>query len=154
MPDVASRRSPCQVPLVVLPALLPIQGDRDDHRLLVPSLFAALLLAGPALAQKPFVSQQEQLKQLLQRFPDADANRDGTLTREEAQAYRAKLRGQDAKQPGRKPPAPTVTPTHANVHYGPHERQVLDFYQAKSSEPTPVIVYIHGADLSAATRAV
>jgi len=114
------------------------------HRLLVSSLFAAALLAGPAFGQRPKVSQEQQLKQLLQRFPDADANRDGTLTVEEAQAYRAKMRGRDAKQPGRTPLAPPVKPTHADVHYGPHERQVLDFYQAKSSQPTPVIVYIHG----------
>jgi acetyl esterase/lipase len=112
--------------------------------LLVSSLFAAALLAGPALAQKPPVSQAEQLKQLLQRFPDADANRDGTLTREEAQAYRAKLRDKDGKPSGRKQPAPPVKPTHADVHYGPHERQVLDFYQAKCSQPMPVIIYIHG----------
>ena len=114
------------------------------HRLLVSSLFAAALLAGPALGQRPKVFQEEQLKQVLQRFPDADANRDGTLTAEEAQAYRAKMRGQDGQQPGRKAPAPPLKPTHADVHYGPHQRQVLDFYQAKSSQPTPVIVYIHG----------
>jgi len=35
-------------------------------------------------------------------------------------------------------------PTHANVHYGSHERNVLDFYQAKSDKPTPLVVYIHG----------
>ena len=81
---------------------------------------------------------------MLQRFPDADANRDGTLTVEEAQAYRAKMQGKDGKQPGRKQPAPPVKPTHADVHYGPHERQVIDFYQAKSNQPTPVIIYIHG----------
>lgn len=31
-----------------------------------------------------------------------------------------------------------------NVAYGPHPRQVLDFYQAKSDTPTPVVFYIHG----------
>lgn len=36
------------------------------------------------------------------------------------------------------------TPTHRNVAYGPHERNVLDFWQAKSSDPTPLVVYIHG----------
>jgi acetyl esterase/lipase len=35
-------------------------------------------------------------------------------------------------------------PTHKDVKYGPHERNVLDFYQAKSDTPTPVAVYIHG----------
>lgn len=31
-----------------------------------------------------------------------------------------------------------------NVPYGEHPRQVLDFYQAKSETPTPVVLYIHG----------
>jgi acetyl esterase/lipase len=31
-----------------------------------------------------------------------------------------------------------------NVAYGTHERQVLDFYPAKSEKPTPVVFYIHG----------
>jgi len=31
-----------------------------------------------------------------------------------------------------------------NVPYGKHERQVLDFYPAKSDKPTPVVFYIHG----------
>ena len=35
-------------------------------------------------------------------------------------------------------------PTAKAVHYGPHERQVLDFYQAKSDSPTPVVFAIHG----------
>src|SRR5437588_392818 len=30
------------------------------------------------------------------------------------------------------------------VAYGKHPRQVLDFYQAKSDRPTPVVFYIHG----------
>jgi acetyl esterase/lipase len=35
-------------------------------------------------------------------------------------------------------------PTAASVAYGDHERQVLDFYQAKSDTPTPLVLYIHG----------
>src|SRR6056297_1611290 len=31
-----------------------------------------------------------------------------------------------------------------NVPYGKHPRQVLDFYQAESETPTPVVLYIHG----------
>ncbi|MSR33005.1 MAG: alpha/beta hydrolase [Gemmataceae bacterium] len=44
----------------------------------------------------------------------------------------------------KKQPVPKAKPTVANLHYGPHERQVLDFYQAESKEPTPVVFYIHG----------
>ena len=40
------------------------------------------------------------------------------------------------------PPAPT--PTHANVSYGPHERNVLDVWLAKSDKPAPLVVFIHG----------
>ena len=35
-------------------------------------------------------------------------------------------------------------PTLADVPYGPHERQVLNFWQAASSRPTPVLFFIHG----------
>ena len=34
--------------------------------------------------------------------------------------------------------------TIKNYKYGPHERNVFDFYPAQSDEPTPVAVYIHG----------
>jgi len=35
-------------------------------------------------------------------------------------------------------------PTHGNVAYGPHERNVLDLWLAESDEPTPLVLYIHG----------
>ncbi len=35
-------------------------------------------------------------------------------------------------------------PTYANIQYGDHERQVLDFYKAESKAPTPLVLYIHG----------
>ncbi len=38
----------------------------------------------------------------------------------------------------------SIAPTEADVHYGDHERQVLDFYKAKSTRPTPVLFFIHG----------
>ncbi len=46
--------------------------------------------------------------------------------------------------PARVTPAPAPTPTLADVAYGAHERQVLDFYQAKSDQPTPLLFFIHG----------
>jgi len=39
---------------------------------------------------------------------------------------------------------PTPKPTQANVPYGQHARQVLDFYQAEASQPTPLLFFIHG----------
>jgi acetyl esterase/lipase len=47
--------------------------------------------------------------------------------------------------PAAKPaPAPKRAPTMANVAYGTHERQVLDFYKAESAKPTPLLFFIHG----------
>ena len=35
-------------------------------------------------------------------------------------------------------------PDLANVKYGPHQRNVLDLWKAKSERPTPLVVFIHG----------
>lgn len=40
--------------------------------------------------------------------------------------------------------APEIKPTLENVPYGTHERQVLDFWKATSSQPTPLLFFIHG----------
>ncbi len=88
----------------------------------------------------------DRLRQLLKQFPDADTNRDGVLTREEAQAYRVKMQ-RDAKDPvarNRAVAVDAIKPTHADVKYGEHLRNVLDFYQAPSDKPTPLVIYIHG----------
>ena len=37
----------------------------------------------------------------------------------------------------------THAPDLENVHYGPHERHVLDLWKAKSARPTPLVVYLH-----------
>src|SRR5262245_47746306 len=55
--------------------------------------------------------------------------------------------GQDREKDKEKPPAAELKPTHANIKYGPHERNVLDLYLPKASsgkEPTPLVLYIHG----------
>jgi acetyl esterase/lipase len=48
-----------------------------------------------------------------------------------------------AQEPKKAPPKGPV-PTAANVAYGEHPRQVLDFWQAKSDSPTPLVFMIHG----------
>lgn len=75
-----------------------------------------------------------QLARWLERFPAADTNRDGILTATEANSYRQ----------GRRQSNPTMKPTHADVSYGPHERNVLDFWQAASEAPAPLVIFIHG----------
>src|SRR5262245_28645351 len=61
------------------------------------------------------------------------------------QAQETKKDGKkDGKKIEKKSPVPSIPPTHGNVSYGKHERNVLDFWQAKSDKPTPVVICIHG----------
>jgi acetyl esterase/lipase len=62
-----------------------------------------------------------------------------------ATLFAATSYGQDrpaTSAPATRPAGPP--PTLANVHYGDHERQVLDFWKAKSENPTPLVFYMHG----------
>jgi acetyl esterase/lipase len=71
-------------------------------------------------------------------FKRLDLNGDGKVPLEEARTARAG-RGTDpaAARAG-------LAPTFENVPYGPHERNVLDFWLAKADAPAPVVVFIHG----------
>jgi acetyl esterase/lipase len=40
--------------------------------------------------------------------------------------------------------ADSLPPTYANVSYGPHQRNVLDFWKAEGSGPRPLLIAIHG----------
>ena len=35
-------------------------------------------------------------------------------------------------------------PTRSGIRYGKHERHILDFWQAPSDRPTPLVLVIHG----------
>lgn len=45
-----------------------------------------------------------------------------------------------------------VPPTFPDVYYGKHERQVLDFWKAKSDTPTPVVFVIHGGSWTSGSK--
>ncbi len=47
-----------------------------------------------------------------------------------------------AAQQQRRPQPPP--PDHANVRYGPHERNVFDLWLAKAGSPAPLVIYYHG----------
>ena len=79
------------------------------------------------------------LAERLERFPQADTNRDGSLTRDEWNAFNAQRRAQQDAQQRNKP-----KPTHADVAYGDHERHVFDIWLTPSDKPTPLVIYIHG----------
>jgi acetyl esterase/lipase len=48
-----------------------------------------------------------------------------------------------------RPPAPTLS----NVAYGEHPRQVLDFWKAPGTKPTPLVFHIHGGGWEAGSKA-
>jgi acetyl esterase/lipase len=67
-------------------------------------------------------------------FGRIDANSDGAISRDELIAYTQRGGGGGA----------AIQPTHADVAYGPHERNKLDLYLAESKTPTPLVLFIHG----------
>ena len=87
-------------------------------------------------------SPEARLQRLLKAYPDADANKDGKLSEDEARQYATKLRGK-----AKAPPTDSALPAAdlRDVKYGPHERNVLDFWFAKNTNAAaPLIVFIHG----------
>jgi acetyl esterase/lipase len=48
------------------------------------------------------------------------------------------------KSSAKKAEPPQRPPTLADVPYGTHERQVLDFWRAESARPAPLVFHIHG----------
>ncbi|HEY6169807.1 MAG TPA: alpha/beta hydrolase [Verrucomicrobiae bacterium] len=121
---------------------------------LASAILATLLLAHGTPARAQTTSENnDRLKQALKRYPEADTNKDGVLTDAEARAHLKKLKG--GKPPGAKAKSAaskTTGPTLGDVHYGPHERNVLDFWKAKSDQPTPVVVFIHGGGFVAGDK--
>ncbi len=51
---------------------------------------------------------------------------------------------QSAAAPARAAEPNFKRPTFENIAYGPHERNVLDLWQAESDRPTPLLIFIHG----------
>jgi hypothetical protein len=97
-------------------------------------------LSTEAADEKP--SAESKGAHILKKYPDADLNGDGQLTREEFKEYRA---SQDRSQDKNKKDQQTkIAPTQANVSYLAHPSNVIDFYKAKSKKPTPMVLYIHG----------
>ena len=77
---------------------------------------------------------------ILKRFPQADADGDGVLSLKEQQALirrataRAKQQGGQNPSAGTDPKKGRKPPTHANVKYGEHERNVFDIWLADSAK--------------------
>jgi acetyl esterase/lipase len=55
---------------------------------------------------------------------------------------------------GKAQPKSMPQPSHRDVRYGPHARNVLDYWWAKSDRPTPVLVSIHGGGFLSGDKSV
>jgi acetyl esterase/lipase len=55
-------------------------------------------------------------------------------------------------QAGRRGEGSKPKPDLADFKYGPHERNVLDLWKAKSDKPTPLVVFIHGGGFQAGSK--
>ncbi|MCK5564325.1 MAG: carboxylesterase family protein [Planctomycetes bacterium] len=101
-------------------------------------------MALPAGAADERASQNnDRAKKILKRFPDADLNGDGILTREEFREYKAK--NKRPSQGNRSPKQQqTKFESARNVAYGNHDKQTLDVYWNKELKNAPIVINIHG----------
>ena len=88
------------------------------------------------------------MKTIISRFPRSDSDGDGVLSEKEWEVViriatvRDKM--QKRQSPGKSSNQRQMAPTHANMKYGKHERNVFDIWLADSKKPTPLAIYIHG----------
>ena len=119
-----------------------------------------------AVCSIAFSQTDEVKKELLERYPAADLNKDGTLSESELTELKRSMRknrGPAASEESANTgafPTPAARPakdekkarrqtkmraplTFTDVAYGPFERNRLDFWKAESLEPAPVMLLIH-----------
>jgi acetyl esterase len=125
------------------------------------SFILVLLLLVPlpgAFADVPSSTGEEHLRRWLKRFPAADYDGNGILTSSEAwryqgegpqrardaQALRQREEAEAAKAGHPLPAEARLAPDFVDLRYGPHERNVLDLWLAKSATPAPLVVFYHG----------
>ena len=59
-----------------------------------------------------------------------------------------------AEEKKAEPKQKTLVPTEANISYGKHPENVLDFWEAEGDGPRPLYVFIHGGGWRAGTKEV
>jgi acetyl esterase len=120
-------------------------------------LYRSLVIAGGWIALVSFAAGAEEakersasarLQEWLAKFPEADADGDGVLTETEAKAFR-KQGKRVSKREGQAVEPTVPQPTRQAVAYGPHPRNVLDFWQVKTATPSPVFIFFHGGSFKA-----
>ena len=99
----------------------------------------------------------DRLKKILKKFPQADTDEDGILSRTEAQTFWRKRSpaAQRLQKQRREMEQNRPAPDFADVKYGPHERNVFDLWLpegASRDKPVPVFVYFHGGGFVAGDK--
>jgi len=119
-----------------------MNANTVSHLILTFSTGLALCVSPTSLPAADNKLSEARLQEILKTYPDADANKDGKLSEDEARQYAAKRRGKaKASSTDSAQPAADLR----DVKYGPHERNVLDFWFAKNTNAAaPLIIYIHG----------
>lgn len=117
-------------------------------------LFLLVAATGIAHADPAKPTVEERLAIWLQKYPQADLNKDGKLTQEEVATFReaSKGSGQNDKRSKKKP---VIEPTFANVSYGEHERNVFDLWVPKADPESPrfpILIYFHGGGFVAGDK--
>ena len=100
--------------------------------------------------------KQNLMKMIISRFPKSDSNGDGTLSEKEWEVViriaTAREKMQKMQNSGKFSNKGQMHPTHANIKYGEHERNVFDLWLAENSNPTPLAIYIHGGGFVAGSK--
>ena len=95
--------------------------------------------------------QRKQMAANQKEQSDLVATIQGELRKLLTDKQRAQLRGQGNRNAGG---GPAIAPTHRDLKYGPHQRNVMDVWLAKSDKPTPVLVSIHGGGFRGGNKSV
>ncbi len=96
------------------------------------------------------------MKTIISRFPRSDSDGDGALSEKEWEVViriaTARAKMQKGQNSGKSSNQGGMPPTHANIKYGEHERNVFDLWLAESKKPTPLAIYIHGGGFRAGSK--
>jgi acetyl esterase len=94
--------------------------------------------------------QQQQLQKIRQERSELVAQ----IQRELRALLTAEQREAVERSAPRQRRARRIRPTHADVSYGPHDRNVMDVWLAETDSPAPVLVSIHGGGFRGGNKSV
>lgn len=85
------------------------------------------------LKSKVHDEQRKKYDEQLKKYQEADINKDGKITFEEIIDYRKKIGTPIG-----------IEAVYTDVKYGAHSQNAFDIWLAKSKQPTPLVIFIHG----------